>query len=223
MESNEHLCLNKRIFVGGVPVKMDESTFFWPRNFKGLLLYLRFCYLLQTRKEQKESRASRICIHRIQRWSYHKKSTWAKASSQRPRGNITLTKIDVKQFALEKEIDKQQQEVLKRKVYLKGLPASCDQPKLLEIMSVYGKVDRAFILYNHKNGSSRGFGFVEFAKEESVAKAVGHKIDICGKEILISMAVERQKGVRPKFDPRKRRSSRIKKRSSKTLEYLWKN
>jgi RNA recognition motif-containing protein len=96
---------------------------------------------------------------------------------------------------LEKEIGKQQQDVLRRKVYVKGLPVSCDQAKLIEAFSTIGLVDKAFILYNHKNGASRGFGFVEFAEESSVTLAMKNPVRVCGKEILISLAVERHKGV----------------------------
>jgi RNA recognition motif-containing protein len=104
--------------------------------------------------------------------------------------------VDVKQFALDKEVAEQQLESLKRKVYVKGLPSNCDKTKLHEVFSRFGEVDKAFILYNHKNGSTRGFGFVEFVAQDSAMQAVGKVVEICGKEIQVSMAVQRHKGVR---------------------------
>ncbi len=109
----------------------------------------------------------------------------------------------MKQFALEKEVAEQQQDSLRRKVYIKGLPSTCDKAKLHEVFSSFGEVDKAFIMYNHKNGSTRGFGFVEFVAQESALEAVGKVIEICGKEIQVSMAIQRHKGVRS-ADGRKR-------------------
>jgi len=93
-------------------------------------------------------------------------------------------------------VAEQQQDSLKRKVYVKGLPSNCDKTKLHEVFSRFGEVDKAFILYNHKNGSTRGFGFVEFTTQESAMVAVGKVIEICGKDIQVSMAIQRHKGVR---------------------------
>jgi RNA recognition motif-containing protein len=114
-----------------------------------------------------------------------------------------VTQVDVKQFALDKDVAEQQQESLKRKVYVKGLPPNCDKTKLREVFSCFGEVDKAFILYNHKNGSTRGFGFVEFVAQAAALQAVGKVVEICGKEIQISMAIQRHKGV-PPAHPRKK-------------------
>lgn len=85
--------------------------------------------------------------------------------------------------------------MLKKKVYVKGLSSQCDQAVLLNTFSAFGPVSKAFILYNHKTGSSRGFGFIEFEEEASVLRVVGVKVNIMGKDILVSLAVERSKGV----------------------------
>lgn len=99
----------------------------------------------------------------------------------------------MKRFSLEREIDQQHNECLQRKVYVKGLPSACDQLKLIDVMSKFGSIDKAFILYNHKNGSSRGFGFVEYGDPSSAANALGQRVEICGKEVVVAKAVERQK------------------------------
>lgn len=96
---------------------------------------------------------------------------------------------------MDKKISEQQQEALKRKIYIKGLPSACDKLKLHQAFSKYGEVDKAFVMYNHKNGSTRGFGFVEFVKEATVAKVLKIPVEICGKEVQVSMAVQRGKDV----------------------------
>lgn len=106
------------------------------------------------------------------------------------------------------EIEQQQQDVLKRKIYIKGMPAHYSKQDLIDHFSLYGKVEKAFIMYNHKTGISRGFGFVEFKNEQSVHAAVKAKIEVASKELLISLALERHKGVsRPESNNKKKASS----------------
>lgn len=68
-------------------------------------------------------------------------------------------------------------------------------------------MERAFSLFNHKSNTSRGFGFVEFASEDIAASLIGKKVTIEGKEVLISKALERSKGVSLLL-PRKRQIRR---------------
>jgi RNA recognition motif-containing protein len=103
--------------------------------------------------------------------------------------------IEVKPFGLEKDIEQQQEATLRRKVYIKGIPDSCPQATLVSVFSQFGTVERAFSLFNHKNNTNRGFGFVEFKTEDAVNKLIGKTILIEGKEVFISRAHERNKGV----------------------------
>lgn len=103
--------------------------------------------------------------------------------------------IEVKPFGLEKEIEKQQEAALKRKVYIKGIPDDCPQAVLVRVFSKFGPVERAFSLYNHKSNTCRGFGFVEFKTEEAVTKLIGKTVLVEGSEVFISRAHERNKGV----------------------------
>ena len=96
---------------------------------------------------------------------------------------------------MEKEIEQQQEAALKKKVYFKGLPDGLQQETLFKIFSQYGPVERAFIMFNHKTNTGRGFGFVEFVSEEVASKLIGKSVYIEGKEIYISRALERAKGV----------------------------
>lgn len=101
----------------------------------------------------------------------------------------------MKPFGLEKEIDLQQEETLKKKVYIKGLPDEATKETLINVFSKFGSIDKAFVLYNHKNGSSRGFGFIEFFEEESASKCLGIYVNIAGKDLLVLKAEERTKKV----------------------------
>lgn len=92
---------------------------------------------------------------------------------------------------------------LKRKVYIKGIPDGCSQDTLVKVFSQFGQVERAFPLFNHKNNTSRGFGFVEFSNEETASSLIGKTVLIGGKEVFLSKALERSKGV-SKILPRKK-------------------
>ena len=194
MDSEDQPSLQKRVFVGAVPVKMDESTLSSPetlRDYFASFGHIDYFKLGRNKKNQEplgfafvEFRDEAV-TRRVLETKHHLQG----------REVPSFHQIDVKRFALDKDIDKQQQDVLRRKVYVKGLPPACDQTRLFEVFGAFGPVDKAFILYNHKNGSSRGFGFVEFVEEASVAKAVAQKVTICGKDIQVSLAVERHKGV----------------------------
>jgi RNA recognition motif. (a.k.a. RRM, RBD, or RNP domain) len=73
---------------------------------------------------------------------------------------------------------------------VKSLPITCDKGQLHSVMSAFGPVDKSFVLYNHKDGSSRGFGFVEFHDIYSAEKAAKQgKVLICNKLALVQRAV----------------------------------
>lgn len=77
-----------------------------------------------------------------------------------------------------------------RKVFVKSLPLSCDKGQLAASMEAFGPVDKSFVLYNHKDGCSRGFGFVEFCNINSAEKAAAQgKIQISGKFAIVERAI----------------------------------
>lgn len=41
--------------------------------------------------------------------------------------------------------------------------------------SKFGEVDKAYVIYHHKSGESRGFGFVEFVDKSSVERTLKHQ------------------------------------------------
>lgn len=103
-----------------------------------------------------------------------------------------MSEIDVKAFKKGKEINAQHEDLKKRKIFVKGLPGSCDKQKLFEVFSKYGTVDKTYILYDHKNGASRGFGFVEFLHEEDLQRALNASIVIDSKVIKCSPVLLKQ-------------------------------
>lgn len=86
----------------------------------------------------------------------------------------------------------QDQDLKRRKLFVKGLPNSCDKHKLLHAFKAFGRIDKAYILYDHNNGSSRGFGFVEFVTEEDLLRALELPIVIDGKTIKCSRVFLKQ-------------------------------
>lgn len=98
----------------------------------------------------------------------------------------------MKPFKKGNEINKQDEDLKKRKLFVKGLPNSCDKTKLYQVFSKFGSIDKTYILYDHNSGTSRGFGFVEFVREDDANKAVRSTVTIDGRTITCTMAFLKQ-------------------------------
>lgn len=83
----------------------------------------------------------------------------------------------------QQDIKKNHQEVKEKKIFVGNLNKLTTKSikkiilnfflgKLKEYFSQFGEVDKAFIIYHHKSGESRGFGFVEFLDRESVSRTL---------------------------------------------------
>lgn len=93
-------------------------------------------------------------------------------------------------FKTENDVQADRNTLLMRKVFVKSLPLCCDKGHLAASMEVFGHVDKSFVLYNHKDGCSRGFGFVEFSQIQSADKAAAQgKILISGKYAIVERAI----------------------------------
>lgn len=67
-----------------------------------------------------------------------------------------------------------------KKLYIGNLSFSMSEEELEQAFSQYGEIVSASIIKDSVSGRSKGFGFVEFAQEDSAAKA---KDDMNGKEL----------------------------------------
>jgi len=80
------------------------------------------------------------------------------------------------------------------KLYVGNLPWSVDDTKLKEMFSEFGEVASANVISDNYSGRSKGFGFVEFADDESGKKAIeamnGKAVD--GRELKVSEARPRE-------------------------------
>ena len=101
----------------------------------------------------------------------------------------------MKPFVTHSEVPQLQQVSMKKKIFVTGIAPQCDKVSLSRFFSQFGAVDKAFAMYNHKTGESRGFGFIEFEKEETVSRVVGKSFVIDGKEVEVSKAVQKIRGV----------------------------
>lgn len=110
--------------------------------------------------------------------------------------------MDVKPFKKGTEINKQDEDLKKRKLFVKSLPSSCTNSKLHAAFSIFGEVDKAYILFDHSSGTSRGFGFVEFVEEYSVDKSLAQPVVIDGKTIKCSPAILKQEAKSSPSDPK---------------------
>jgi RNA recognition motif-containing protein len=58
------------------------------------------------------------------------------------------------------------------KIFVGNLPWSVKDEKLTEVFSKFGNVTSASVITDRHSGRSKGFGFVEFEKDEEAAKAI---------------------------------------------------
>ncbi|XP_028939273.1 ribonucleoprotein PTB-binding 2 isoform X7 [Ornithorhynchus anatinus] len=61
-----------------------------------------------------------------------------------------------------------------------NLPASLTLQEFEELLRAYGNIERCFLVYSEVTGQSKGYGFVEYMKKDSAAKA---RVELMGKEL----------------------------------------
>jgi RNA recognition motif-containing protein len=79
------------------------------------------------------------------------------------------------------------------KLFVAGLPSDMDHRDLQEMFELYGTIYSAKVIMDRETGKSKGFGFVEFAKDSEALETMqllnGKTID--GKILSIKPAEER--------------------------------
>lgn len=76
------------------------------------------------------------------------------------------------------------------KIFVGNLPFSVDNRKLEEEFAKYGKVVSAKVIMDRNSGRSRGYGFVEFADEQSAQNAVekANEQPVEGRNLTVTLA-----------------------------------
>ncbi|XWS13357.1 hypothetical protein CRYUN_Cryun36dG0030700 [Craigia yunnanensis] len=85
-----------------------------------------------------------------------------------------------------------------KKLFIGGLSYGTDDQSLREAFSGFGDVTEARIIMDRDTGRSRGFGFVNFADDESASSALSAMDgqDLNGRNIRVSYATEKPSGPR---------------------------
>ncbi|KAF6173226.1 hypothetical protein GIB67_026921 [Kingdonia uniflora] len=83
-----------------------------------------------------------------------------------------------------------------KKLFVGGLSWSVDEKSLNDAFSSFGEVVEVKIIYDKDSGRSRGFGFVNFTKEDdaSSAKDAMDGKALLGRPLRISFALEKVRG-----------------------------
>jgi len=84
-----------------------------------------------------------------------------------------------------------------RRIFVGGLPPTVTEEEFKDWASKFGEVEDAIILYDAVSNKSRGFGFVSFKDEESVARVLSQSSvhEFHGKTIEIKRALPRDQRV----------------------------
>ena len=79
---------------------------------------------------------------------------------------------------------------MSQKLFVSGLSQKTTEDDLRVLFSLCGRVIRLHIVFNRRNGRSRGYGFVEMSSEGDAADAVnrlqGKPVDGCFIDVEIS-------------------------------------
>ena len=100
--------------------------------------------------------------------------------------------FDNKTIQVEKGLSKQEQKkklknYSKYKIYVAKLPKNLTEEEFTEYFRTFGKVKRAYIVFDNITRKSRGFGYVEFFNKESASKALSYENhDLNGIKIIVN-------------------------------------
>ncbi|XP_062827547.1 ribonucleoprotein PTB-binding 1 isoform X3 [Anolis carolinensis] len=89
----------------------------------------------------------------------------------------------IKKFHLSKLRDKEitvQLQPTDALLCIANLPQLYTQQQFEDLVRPFGNLERCFLVYNEKTGHSKGYGFVEYMKKDSAARA---KSDLLGKQL----------------------------------------
>jgi len=80
-----------------------------------------------------------------------------------------------------------------KKLFIGNLPFSINQDQLTAIFAPYGQIVSANIVMDRFSGRSKGFGFVEFEKDEDAEKAAAELNDSeqMERKIVVKEAIPR--------------------------------
>lgn len=59
-----------------------------------------------------------------------------------------------------------------KKIYVGNMGPKADQASLQTLFSVFGKVEKAYIVIDRQTGLSKGFGFVEMSSDSEAQAAI---------------------------------------------------
>jgi RNA recognition motif-containing protein len=77
-----------------------------------------------------------------------------------------------------------------KRLFVGGLPYATTEPELTDLFSQYGTLVSVKIITDKYSGRSKGFGFVEYEKEEEAQKAIEalNGSELGGRKIVVNEA-----------------------------------
>jgi len=81
-----------------------------------------------------------------------------------------------------------------KKVYIGNIGPNADQASLMALFSLFGTVERAYIVTDRQTGISKGFGFVTMDNDEEAKQAISelNETKLESRDIVVNEAKPRK-------------------------------
>ena len=148
---------NVNVFIGGLSL---EATLDEVKEFLGQFGKVKSCRLNTDSKGKSKG--------------FGFAEFYDKESAEKSWGYHMLhgVEFEVKKQRDREEDKKEQEEIMKRKIFIKKLPENPDEESLLQFFSKYGEIEHVRFLKNKKNLKSRKAAFIIFKDQSSVQKVL---------------------------------------------------
>lgn len=91
---------------------------------------------------------------------------------------------------------------MSQKIYVGNMSYNTNNQNLADCFAAFGEVVSASVITDRYTGQSKGFGFVEMADEQAASAAIAalNGSDMNGRNIRVSIAEDKPRNARPRFN-----------------------
>lgn len=169
---------NLRLFIGGVPSSLSDQKII--SYFKGFGSVSKFMRMLT--KQKQESGCGILEIR-----------TCFKQELVRQPHKIKSFLLNCQLAVTLENMNQKKSEELQRKVFVSNLPRDTSDAVFYQIFSPLAKIEKAFVVRSHIDGSQKNFGFVIFASIAEMNKVISLNQPIRFRKRKLNIVVARER------------------------------